>query len=77
VVAQPFEACWELVVLWFSVRGPFVAQGAKGGRRVLLELDGGTSEFTSVGKQGLHGAHWTTTQSCHLGLWYIHFYFEW
>jgi hypothetical protein len=30
VVAQPCEASWELVVLWFSVCGPFAAWGLRG-----------------------------------------------
>jgi hypothetical protein len=30
VVARPCEASWVLVVLWYSVCGPFVARGAQG-----------------------------------------------
>jgi hypothetical protein len=62
VVVQPCEVSWELVDLWFSVHGPFAAQGPKQEEDYPYDWMGGTGEVSSIKKRDLHRACGTTIQ---------------
>jgi len=46
-----------VIILWYFVCGPFVAQGDHGKEEYPYHWLGGTVEVTSVSKQELDGAH--------------------